>query len=207
MLGFGKKKKQQEDTKEFSLMDVSYLNKQELLLHTKLKEKLDEHLLPHETLIGETGCAGGSYFLTDRRIIMICQMIPKKVKEKKPIKQVKVESLYYGEISSVTYQEGILGFGSLKIHLKGNIVKGYPTFYEKPCKEIYKLLNSKIDYNMNLATSTNIGVTETINKQDEELAKQQALEEEKNRNKELIKAKGEEVANKLFEKTKGLFKK
>ena len=73
-------------------------------------------------------------------MLMICPVIPGKVKK------VTVESLYYGEISSVTYKDGILGFGSLEIHLKGNIVKGCPTLYQKPCKEIYKLLNSKIAY-------------------------------------------------------------
>lgn len=146
MFGFGKKKKK-EDTKEFSLNDLSYLNKKELLLHTKLKAKLDENLLPGESLIGETSCAGGSYFLTEKRMIMICPLIPGKVKEKKDIKQIKVDSLYYAEMSSITYKDGILGFGSLEIHLKGNIVKGCPTLYQKPCKAIYKLLNSKIAYN------------------------------------------------------------
>lgn len=139
MFGFGKKKNK-DDNKEFNLKDVSYLKKKELLLHSKLKAKLDEHLLPGESLIGETSCAGGSYFLTQKRMLMICPVIPGKVKK------VTVESLYYGEISSVTYKDGILGFGSLEIHLKGNIVKGCPTLYQKPCKEIYKLLNSKIAY-------------------------------------------------------------
>lgn len=139
MFGFGKKKNK-EDNKPFNLKDVSYLNKKELALHSKLKAKLDEHLLPGESLIGETSCAGGSYFLTQKRMIMICPVIPGKVKK------VTVESLYYGEISSVTYKDGILGLGSLEIHLKGNIVKGCPTLYQKPCKEIYKLLNSQIAY-------------------------------------------------------------
>ena len=148
MFGFGKKKKAIiEENKEFNLSDLSYLNKKELLLHTKLKAKLDEHLLPGESLIGETSCAGGSYFLTDKRLIMICPMIPGKIKEKKDIKQIKVESTYYSEISSVTYKDCILGFSSLDIHLKGNIVKGCPTLYAKPCKAIYKLLNSKVAFN------------------------------------------------------------
>lgn len=151
MFGFGKKKKKEkEDNKEFNLSDLSYLNKKETILHSKLKDKLDEHLLPGESLIGETSCAGGSYFLTDRRMIMISPMIPKAIKEKKAIKQVVVDSLYYGEMSSITYKDGILGFGSLDIHLKGNISKGCPTLYEKPCKAIYKILNSKLEYNSNL---------------------------------------------------------
>lgn len=139
MFGFGKKKNK-EDNKPFNLKDVSYLNKKELALHNKLKAKLGEHLLPGESLIGETSCAGGSYFLTQKRMLMICPVIPGKVKK------VMVESFYYGEIASVTYKDGILGLGSLEIHLKGNIVKGCPTLYQKPCKEIYKILNSKISY-------------------------------------------------------------
>lgn len=149
MFGLKKRKeKKLEGNKEFNLNDVSYLKKKEMLLHTKLKEKLDEHLLPGETLLGETSCAGGSYFLTDRRIITISQLIPKAVKKNKEIKQVVVDSIYYGEISSITYKDGILGFGSLVIHLKGNIQKGSPTLYEKPCKAIYKLINSKLEYNI-----------------------------------------------------------
>lgn len=149
MFGLKKRKENKlEGNKEFNLNDVSYLNKKEMLLHTKLKEKLDEHLLPGETLLGETSCAGGSYFLTDRRIITINRFIPKAVKKNKDIKQVVVDSIYYGEISSITYQDGILGYGSLVIHLKGNIQKGCPTLYEKPCKAIYKLINSKLEYNI-----------------------------------------------------------
>ncbi len=149
MFGFKKRKeKEQNDNKEFNLNDVSYLSKKEMLLHTKLKEKLDEHLIPGETLVGETSCAGSSFFLTDRRVITISQLIPKSVKKKRDIKQVVVNSIYYGEISSITYKDGIRGLASLVIHLKGNIQKGYPTLYEKPCKAIYKLINSKLEYNM-----------------------------------------------------------
>lgn len=140
MFGFGKKKKKQEDTKEFNLMDVSYLNKKELAFHTNFKSKLDEHLLPGESLIGETSCAGASYFLTDRRVITINPMDRKG-------KKVKVDSIYYKEIASVTYSDGILGYGSLVIHLQGNIQKSWTTLYEKPCKAMYKLLNSKLAYN------------------------------------------------------------
>lgn len=139
MFGFGKKKKK-DTNEEFSLTDLSYLNKKELSLHTKLKERLNEHLLDDEIVIGETSCAGTSYFCTDRRVITINGLDRKA-------KKVKADSIYYKEISSVTYSDGILGFGSLVIHLQGNIEKPWSTLYEKPCKAMYKLLNSKLSYN------------------------------------------------------------
>lgn len=216
MLGFGKKKKGEQDNQKDILNDVSYLNKKELIAHTKLKEKLGEHLLPGEPVLGETACARTSFFLTDRRIIIINPMVG-KIKEKKDIKRISVDSIYYNNISSVSYRDGVGGFGSLLFYLQGNLQKASSILYEKPCKELYKFINSRLNYNVNTYEPkskidtlevNDIVEEEAITEPQEEKASiKQIFKEQQTKKNEEARAKGEEIANKLIEKTKGLFKK
>lgn len=140
---FGLKKKKKNDDKPINPKDLSYLDKKQLNIHNQFKDKLKEHLMGGESVIAETHFGNGSVFLTQKRLITINSVIPLTRFDKK-VKRVSVDSIYYSNIASVTFQNGVAGMNNIVLHLQGNLKKAPLILLDRPSKAIYNILNEKV---------------------------------------------------------------
>ncbi|WP_195938775.1 PH domain-containing protein [Romboutsia sp. 1001713B170131_170501_G6] len=137
MFGFGKKKDKNIP------VELKDLNKKSLETHIELQEKVKEYLLEGETVIVDGRLEFKSYFATEKRIIIIQAM-------NKKLKGIQVDSIYYNNIASVKYSEGIikkLNYDLITIDLKGTIQKCMIQLPSVVTKEMYRIINEYIAVN------------------------------------------------------------
>lgn len=138
MFGFGKKKE-----KVNVPSNLKDLKKDALEIHLLLQEKVKEYLLEGETVITDGRLGFNSYFVTEKRIIII-EAINKK------LKGIQVSSHYYSNIESVKYSEGImkkLEYDIVKIDFKGSLKTLSIQLPREVTKEMYNIINNYIANN------------------------------------------------------------
>lgn len=138
MFGFGKKK-----DKNDILSSLKDLKKDALEIHFALQNKVKEYLLEDESVITEGRLGFNSYFVTDKRVIVI-EALNKK------LRGIQIASHYYNNIESVKYSEGVfkkLDYDIVTLNFKGSLKSVAIQLPREVTKEMYNIVNKYIANN------------------------------------------------------------
>lgn len=178
-------------------------NKREIAIFNQLKDRVNEYLVQNEFIESEyfmvTDIYPSGIFITNLRAVILKPGNSVGGIGKPKVKKVIVESINYNNIETVSYSEGILGFDTVTIKIKGSIIKHNLTVNKNTSKSLYTDLNSKTMFN-----STPLEHKDETQKQ-ESLSKKELKKVNQDEKKEISKEKRKEstkkAANYLGEKT------
>ena len=178
-------------------------NKREIAIFNQLKDRVPEYLIKNEFIEAEyfmvTDIYASGIFLTNLRSIILKPGNSVGGLGKPKVKKVIVESINYSNIETISYTEGILGYDTITIKIKGSFVNHTLSVSKNISKNLYNDLNNKTLFN-----TTPLEPKDETPKQ-ESLSKKELKKVKQDEKKELAKEKRKEAtkkaANYLGEKT------
>lgn len=186
-------------------------NKREIAIFNQLKDRINEYLVQNEFIEAEyfivTDIASG-IFLTNVRALILKPANAIGGLGKPKVKKINIESIYYNNIETVSYNEGVLGYDTLNIKMQGLLRVQNLTISKDASKNLYNDLNQKLVLNtMSLESRVEISDYESLSKelnktnQKEKDFKKTKQDEKKEIDKEKRKEATKKAANYLGEKT------
>ena len=178
-------------------------SKREVAIFTQLKDRINEYLVQNEFIESEyfmvTDIYAAGIFITNFRAIILKPANAIGGIGKPKVKKVSIESINYTNIETVSYNEGILGYDTVVIKIKGSFVGHTLTIKKDKSKKLYSDLNQKLMFNtMPLERKEETPKENTFSKKE---LKEIQKREEKEINKEKRKEVSKKVANYLGDKT------
>lgn len=189
-------------------------NKREIAIFNQLKDRVPEYLMQNEFIEAEyfmvTDIYASVIFLTNLRAIILKPGNSVGGFGKPKVKKVIVEPINYSNIETISYNEGILGYDTITIKIKGSFVNHTLSVNKNTSKNLYSDLNNKTMFSSTpLEPKDETPKQESLSKKELKKVKQNEEKElkriQREKEKEIAKEKGKEAAKKaasyLGEKT------
>lgn len=145
-------------------------SKREIAIFNQLKDRVPEYLLNNEFIEAEyfmvTDIYASAIFLTNLRAIILKPGNSVGGLGNPKVKKVIVEPINYNNIETVSYNEGILGFDTITIKIKGALANHTLSVNKNTSKNLYNDLNQKLVLNtMSLESRAEVSAYKSLSKE------------------------------------------